>query len=137
MNPSSGWDPPSRWSALLRKVNETPVGFLAREKELCGTINGGSPPRPDSLTHLKDCIRPGSEGARRPQAAARHPQKNASKRGPTADPLHPADGGTRGAGRTTPGLYAEQIIRACYLDRSDPVGEWEAIRRTQPPSSSG
>ena len=30
---------------------------------------------------------------------------------------------------TTPEVYAGQIIRACYLDRKDPVGKWEAIRQ--------
>jgi len=31
--------------------------------------------------------------------------------------------------RTTPELYTEQIIRACYLDRKDPVAKWKAIRQ--------
>jgi aminopeptidase len=31
--------------------------------------------------------------------------------------------------RTTPELYTEQIIRACYLDRRDPVAKWSAIQR--------
>lgn len=30
---------------------------------------------------------------------------------------------------TTPEVYTGQIIRACYLDRKDPVGKWEAIRQ--------
>ncbi len=31
--------------------------------------------------------------------------------------------------RTTPEVYAGQIIRACYLDRKDPAGKWATIRQ--------
>ena len=32
--------------------------------------------------------------------------------------------------RTTEALYSRQIVRACYLDRTDPVARWQEIRKT-------
>ena len=114
------------------KSTKRQLVFLAPgEKELCGTINGRIfLHAPDSLTHLKDCD-PARIGkaivARKPLRDILEKCEQEGAYGWTLCTLPTEE--LAAQARTTPELYAEQIIRACYLDRSDPVGEWEAIRR--------
>jgi aminopeptidase len=106
--------------------------FLAPgEKELCGSINGRIfLHAPDSLTHLKDCD-PARIGkaivARKPLRDILEKCEQEGVYGWTLCTLPTPE--LAAQARTTPELYAEQIIRACYLDRRDPVGAWETIRR--------
>ena len=101
------------------------------EKELCGNLHGRIYLHaPDSLTHLKD-VPPARIGtvilARKPLRDILERREQEGCYGWTLCTL-PTDELAAQA-RTTPELYAEQIIRACSLDRETPVAEWEAIRR--------
>ncbi|MBU2054842.1 MAG: aminopeptidase [Proteobacteria bacterium] len=101
------------------------------EKELCGNLHGRIYLHaPDSLTHLKD-VPPARIGrvlvARKPLRDILERREQEGCYGWTLCTL-PTEKLAAQA-RTTPELYAEQIIRACYLDRENPVAEWEAIRR--------
>ncbi|MHB9096545.1 MAG: aminopeptidase [Syntrophales bacterium] len=114
------------------KSTDRQLVFLAPgEKELCGSIHGRIfLHAPDSLTHLKDCD-PARIGkaivARKPLRDLLEKCEQEGVYGWTLCTLPTPE--LAAQAKTTPELYAEQIIRACYLDRRDPVGEWETIRR--------
>jgi len=118
--------------SFFRKANGGQLVFQAPgEKELCGSINGRIfLHAPDSLTHLKD-VDPARIGkaivARKPLRDILEKREQEGAHGWTLCTLPTPELATQA--RTTQELYAEQIIRACYLDRRDPVGEWETIRR--------
>ncbi len=118
--------------SFFRKANGQQLVFQAPgEKELCGSINGRIfLHAPDSLTHLKDVdpIRIGKAiVARKPLRDILEKREQGGAYGWTLCTLPTPE--LAAQARTTPELYTEQIIRACYLDRRDPVGEWETIRR--------
>ena len=101
------------------------------EKELCGNLHGRIYLHaPDSLTHLKEI-----DPARICKVLVAHkPLRDILERreqeglyGWTLCTLPTPE--LAAQARTTPELYAEQIIRACYLDRENPVAEWETIRK--------
>ncbi len=101
------------------------------ERELYGNIHGRLYLHaPDSLTHLKE-IDPARIGkalvARKPLRDILERREREGFFGWTLCTL-PTEELARQA-RTTPETYTEQIIRACYLDRKDPAGKWEEIRR--------
>jgi aminopeptidase len=118
--------------SFYRKANGQQLVFQAPgEKELCGNVNGRIfLHAPDSLTHLKD-VDPARIGkaivARKPLRDILEKREQEGAYGWTLCTLPTPE--LSAQARTTPELYAEQIIRACYLDRRDPIGEWEAIRR--------
>lgn len=85
---------------------------------------------PDSLTHLKkaDPARIGKAiVARKPLRDILEKREQDGVYGWTLCTLPTPE--LAAQARTTPELYAGQVIRACYLDRKDPVGKWEEIRR--------
>jgi len=101
------------------------------EKELCENLNGRIYLHaPDSLTHLKEI-----DAARIAKVlVSRKPLRDILERreqhgsyGWTLCMLPTPELAVQA--RTTEEIYAEQIIKACYLDRNDPVGEWETIRK--------
>jgi aminopeptidase len=101
------------------------------EKELYGNINGRIYLHaPDSLTHLKD-VEPARIGkvlvARKPLRDILDRREQEGWYGWTLCTLPTAELAAQAC--ATPEAYAEQIIRACYLDRKDPVGKWKEIRR--------
>ncbi|MBN2438501.1 MAG: aminopeptidase, partial [Deltaproteobacteria bacterium] len=101
------------------------------EKELCGNLHGRIYLHaPDSLTHLKE-IDPVRIGrvlvARKPLRDILEKREREGSYGWTLCTLPTAE--LAAQARTTPEIYGEQIIRACYLDRKDPAGKWEEIRR--------
>jgi aminopeptidase len=101
------------------------------EKELCGNLHGRIYLHaPDSLTHLKE-VDPARIGkvlvARKPLRDILERREQEGAYGWTLCTLPTAE--LAAQARTTPEVYAKQIIRACYLDRKDPVGKWEEIRR--------
>jgi aminopeptidase len=101
------------------------------EKELCTNLHGRIYLHaPESLTHLKD-IDPTRIGkvliARKPLRDILEKREQEGSYGWTLCTLTTPE--LAAHAMTTPELYTEQIIRACYLDREDPVREWEAIRR--------
>jgi aminopeptidase len=101
------------------------------EKELCGNLHGRIYLHaPDSLTHLKE-IDPARIGkvliARKPLRDILDKREQQGLHGWTLCTLPTPE--LAAQARTTPELYAGQIIRACYLDRKDPVGKWTAIRQ--------
>lgn len=101
------------------------------EKELCGNIHGRIYLHaPDSLTHLKE-IDPARICkvlvARKPLRDILERREQEGLYGWTLCTLPTPE--LAAQARTTPELYAEQIIRACYLDRENPVAEWETIRK--------
>jgi aminopeptidase len=101
------------------------------EKELCGNLHGRIfLHAPDSLTHLRniDPVRIGRVMvARKPLRDILDKREREGAYGWTLCTLPTAE--LVAQARTTPEIYREQIIRACYLDRKDPVGKWEEIRR--------
>jgi aminopeptidase len=101
------------------------------EKELCGNLHGRIYLHaPDSLTHLKE-IDPARICkvlvARKPLRDILERREQEGLYGWTLCTLPTPE--LAAQAHTTPELYAEQIIRACYLDRENPVAEWETIRK--------
>jgi aminopeptidase len=101
------------------------------EKELLGNLHGRIYLHaPDSLTHLKQ-IDPARIGkvmvARKPLRDLLEKREQQGAYGWTLCTLPTPELALQA--RTTPELYARQIIRACYLDRKDPVARWEEIRQ--------
>jgi aminopeptidase len=101
------------------------------EKELCGSLHGRIYLHaPDSLTHLKE-IDPARIGkaivARKPLRDILERREQEGSYGWTLCTLPTPELASQA--RTTPEIYAKQIIRACYLDRKDPAGKWEEIKR--------
>ncbi|MCD6562075.1 MAG: aminopeptidase [Deltaproteobacteria bacterium] len=112
------------------KANKNQLAFIGPwEREFCNHLNGGIYLNaPESLTHLGD-IDPGKIGT---AAVARKPLREIlEKRGetglygwtlctlPTEEPAKKA--------KLTLKQYTNQIIKACYLDKPDPVKAWETI----------
>lgn len=102
------------------------------ERELYGGIHGRIYLHaPDSLTHLRE-VDPAricrALVARKPLRDILEKRETAGAFGWTLCTLPTAE--LAAQARTTPDLYAEQIIRACYLDREDAVGAWREIRRS-------
>src|SRR5512137_2211874 len=118
--------------SFYERANDKQLVFMAPgDKEFCGNLNGRIfLHAPDALTHLKD-VDPARIGkaivARKPLRDILEKREQEGAYGWTLCTLPTQELATQA--RTTPELYAEQIIRACYLDRRDPVAEWEAIRR--------
>lgn len=101
------------------------------EKELCSNIHGRIYLHaPDSLTHLKD-VDPSRISrftvSRKPLRDILEKREQAGLYGWTLCTLPTAE--LAAQARTTPEIYAGQIIRACYLDRREPADKWEEIRR--------
>lgn len=101
------------------------------EKEFCENLHGRIYLHaPDSLTHLKE-IDPARIGkvliARKPLRDILEKREREGLHGWTLCTLPTPE--LAAQARTTQELYAEQIIRACYLDRKDPVAKWTAIRQ--------
>ena len=101
------------------------------EKELCENLHGTiSLLAPESLTHLSD-IEPRRIGkaavARKYLRDILQKRENLGLFGWTLC-MMPTDEPARQAGLTTR-QYANQIVRACHLDKADPVGEWKRIHR--------
>jgi len=101
------------------------------EKELCGNLHGRIYLHaPDSLTHLKE-IDPVRIGrvlvARKPLRDILERREQKGLYGWTLCTLPTPELAARA--RTTEQGYARQIIKACYLDRENPVAQWETIRR--------
>jgi aminopeptidase len=106
--------------------------FLAPgEKELHENLNGRIYLHaPDCLTHLKE-IDPARIGqvlvARKPLRDILNRREQEGRYGWTLCTLPTPE--LAAQAKLTPELYARQIIRACYLDRPDPVARWNEIRR--------
>jgi aminopeptidase len=117
---------------FYRKANGRQLVFRAPgEKELCENLHGRIFLRaPDSLTHLKN-IDPVKIGrvliARKPLRDILDRREERGEHGwtlctlPTGELARQAKAPLR--------TYTEQIIRACYLDRENPVREWEVIHQ--------
>ena len=118
--------------SFFRKANGGQLVFRPPgEKELCENVHGRIfLHAPDSLTHLKD-VDPARIGkaivARKPLRDILEKREQEGVYGWTLCTLPTPE--LAAQAKTTPELYSDQIIRACYLDRRDPVGEWETIRR--------
>jgi len=112
------------------KGNGRQLVFLGPgEKELCEGINGSIYLHaPESLTHLKD-IDPKKIGkaivARKPLREILQKREENGQYGWTLCTL-PTEELARQA-KASLRQYTDQIIRACYLDKSDPVQAWKAI----------
>lgn len=81
---------------------------------------------PDSITHLKH-IEPNKIGrvalARKPARDILWKREEMGEYGWTLCML-PTSGQAKNAG-VSPGIYTRQVIKACYLDKEDPVREWD------------
>jgi len=133
------------WNALARmgltatmernfydKAGPKQLVFIAPgDRELMGNLNGSIYLHaPQSLTHLRhvDPKRIGkSLVARKP---LREIMEQREERGAFGWTLctFPTESLAEHAGMTV-GDYTEQIVKACYLDRDDPVGEWKEVYR--------
>ncbi|MFZ5564475.1 MAG: aminopeptidase [Thermodesulfobacteriota bacterium] len=115
---------------FYRHADAEQLLFLAPgEKEMMKGLNGNiSLIAPDSLTHLSK-IEPGKIGK---AAAARKPLRDIlDKRECNGDfawtlCIYPTPELARHAGLSITD-YTRQIVRACFLDKSDPVDQWEKI----------
>ncbi len=118
---------------FYEKANNRQLVFIPPgEKELYENINGRIFLRaPESLTHLKD-IDPMKIGK---MLVSRKPLREIMERReeiglyswtlctlPTEEPARQA--------KATLTQYEDQIIRACHLDKDDPVSEWEVIHKS-------
>ena len=115
---------------FFEKANNRQLVFLTPgEKELYNNLNGGIYLHaPESLTHLSD-IDPGRIGkailARKPFRDILDKREEIGVFGwtlcilPTPEPAKKA--------RLTMRQYAAQVIKACYLNKDDPVQEWKTI----------
>ncbi len=118
--------------SFYKRSNRKQLAFLAPgDKELYSNLNGRIFLRaPESLTHLKE-IDPARIGK---VLVSRKPLRDIldkrEEKGlyswtlctfPTAELARHA--------QATPEEYTRQIVRACYLDRKDPVGEWKNVHR--------
>lgn len=114
------------------KSNRRQLAFVAPgEKELCENLHGTiSLLAPESLTHLSD-IDPRRIGAavvaRKYLRDILHEREDRGKFGWTLC-MMPTEELARQANLTTR-RYANQLVRACYLDKPDPVREWKSIHR--------
>lgn len=101
------------------------------EKEFLGNLHGRIYLHaPESLTHLKE-IDPArickALVARKPLRDILERREQEGLHGWTLCTLPTSE--LAAQARTTPEVYAGQIIRACYLDRKDPIGKWTEIRQ--------
>jgi aminopeptidase len=114
------------------KAGEKQLLFMAPgEKELCENLNGRIFLRaPDSITHLKD-IDPARIGkvlvARKTLRDILERREDRGLYGWTLCTM--PTGELARQAKTTLKAYTGQIVRACYLDRENPVREWETIHR--------
>jgi aminopeptidase len=117
---------------FYKKANEKQLtAWPPGEKELYKNINGRIFLRaPESLTHLKD-IDPMKIGkvlvSRKPLRDILDKREAERSYSWTLCTL-PTPELARQA-KMTPRQYADQIVKGCYLDKDDPVGEWTGIHR--------
>lgn len=133
MNPilRAGSTPRMDCNFFERASNSQLIFNAPGEKELCENLNGNIYLHaPESITHLRH-INPVRIGK---AAVARKPLRDILWRreekglfGWTLCML-PTRELAKHAG-ITPRQYANQVIRACYLDKKDPVEEWKRIYR--------
>lgn len=117
---------------FYEKANGSQLVFLAPgEKELCRSLNGAISLRaPASLTHLSkvDSRKIGKAlVSRKPLRDIVQKREDARAFGWTLC-LLPTPELAKHA-RLSRAQYARQVLRACYLDRRDPVGMWKTIHR--------
>jgi aminopeptidase len=119
--------------SFFDKSGANQLVFMAPgEKELYENLNGRIYLHaPESLTHLKD-VDSAKIGkalvARKPLRDIIETREQQGEYGWTLCTF-PTEELARQA-RTTPDVYAGQIIRACYLDQENPVEKWKEIRRS-------
>jgi len=101
------------------------------ERVLCENLNGGIYLRaPESLTHLSD-VDPGKIGQ---AAVARKPlrdilrQREDERKFAWTLCMMPTEALAKHAGLTMR-QYIGQVVRACYLDKTDPVRSWKKVYR--------
>ena len=117
---------------FFEKANPKQLAFQAPgEPELCKQLNGGIYLRaPESLTHLGH-IDPGRIGksllARRLLREILDRREEEGRFGWTLCIFPTPELATHA--RLSTKQYAAQIIKACFLDRDDPVREWRTIYR--------
>ncbi len=123
---------PDMERAFYTLANAGQLTFLAPgEKELCRDLHGGIYLHaPASLTHLSrvDPRRIGQAAvARKPLRDILQERDDQGAFGWTLCAL-PTEAMAKQAGLTLK-QYTRQIVKACYLDRKDPVGAWKSIHR--------
>jgi aminopeptidase len=101
------------------------------EKELCENLNGRIFLRaPQSLVHLKD-VDPAKIGrflvSRKPLRDILDRREEQGLASWTLCTLPTEELALQA--RTTVKQYAGQIVKACYLDKDDPVREWESVHK--------
>ena len=115
---------------FFSRARERQLVFQAPgDKELCQALNGAIYLNaPESLTHLAD-VDPKKIGkatvARKPLRDILDKREEKGLFGWTLC-LYPTPGLAEEAGLSME-RYEEQVVKACYLDRKDPVREWKLI----------
>jgi aminopeptidase len=118
--------------SFYRKGNDRQLIFIAPgEKELCESLNGRIFLRaPESLTHLKgiDSQKIGKVlVSRKPLRDIFEKREEKGVYGWTLCTLPTHE--LAAQAKTTIKTYTAQIVKACYLDKEDPVAQWESIHR--------
>lgn len=115
---------------FFKKANNKQLIFNAPgEKRLCENLNGGIYLHaPESLTHLSN-VDPRKIGkaiiARKPLRDILNKREEKGRFGWTLCMLPTAELAKQA--RLSLKQYTAQVIRACYLDKKDPVQEWKTI----------
>jgi len=118
--------------SLYKRSNKRQLTFLAPgDRELYANLNGRIFLRaPESLTHLKE-IDPAKIGtvlvSRKPLRDILDKREEKGLYSWTLCTFPTNELASQAKAR--PEEYARQIVRACYLDRKDPVGEWKNVHR--------
>jgi aminopeptidase len=117
---------------FYKKTNNRQLTFVAPgEKELYGSLNGRIYLyAPESLTHLQDIDSKKIGKALIARKPLREIMDKREEKGIYGWTLcaHPTPELARQA-RLPLKRYTDQVIKACYLDRDDPVKEWDSIYR--------
>ncbi|MCP4682011.1 MAG: aminopeptidase [Desulfobacterales bacterium] len=117
---------------FYEKANNRQLTFITPgEKELCETLNGGIYLNaPESLTHLGD-IDPEKIGkalvARKALRDILQKREDENSYGWTLCTLPTKESAKQA--KLSLGQYTGQIVRACYLDKPDPVQAWRDIHK--------
>ena len=116
--------------AFYLKANKAQLTFMAPgERQFYENLHGRIFLRaPESLTHLKD-IDPAKIGkflvSRKPIKDILEKREETGAHGWTLCTLPTTE--LANQAKATMEEYGEQIVKACYLDKDDPVKEWESI----------
>jgi aminopeptidase len=123
---------PAMETQFYEKASHQQLQFIGPwETELCRHLNGGIYVQgPASLTHLKDVDAAKIGKALVARKSLRDALRNREERGLYGWTLctFPTQELAQNAGLSVK-QYTQQVVRACYLDKKEPIQEWESVYR--------